>query len=69
MQFDSLSAFFEMGGYGFYVWLAFLVTFITMIGLVVESYWAKKQLIIAFGAQMARKKRIKDRQKKEVADK
>lgn len=26
MQFDSISAFFDMGGYGFYVWLSYGVT-------------------------------------------
>ena len=69
MQFDSLSAFIDMGGYAFYVWLAFGVTFLAMLGLVFESIWAKKQLIVKFGAHLARKKRIKDRQAKEVSDK
>ena len=69
MQFNSFQAFLDMGGYGFFVWLAFGVTFLAMIVLVFESIWAKKQLIVRFGAQIARKKRIKDRQAKEVADK
>jgi heme exporter protein D len=69
MQFDSFQAFLDMGGYGFYVWLAFAVTFLAMIALVYESIWAKKQLIVKFGAQIARKKRIKDRQAKEALDK
>ena len=69
MQFDSLQAFLDMGGYAFYVWLAFAVTFFIMLVLVFESVWAKKQLITKFGAQIARKKRIKDRQAKEVAEK
>lgn len=69
MQFDSLQAFLDMGGYGFYVWLAFAVTFLAMIALVFESIWAKKQLIVRFGAQIERKKRIKDRRAKEALDK
>lgn len=69
MQFDSFQAFLDMGGYGFYVWLAFGVTFLALMVLVYESIWAKKQLIVRFGAQIARKKRIKDRQAKEALDK
>lgn len=69
MQFDSLQAFLDMGGYGFYVWLSFGVTFLAMLVLVFEGVWAKKQLIVRFGAQIARKKRIKDRQAKEALNK
>ena len=36
MQFDSFSAFLDMGGYGFFVWLSFAVTLIVMAGLVIH---------------------------------
>ncbi|MBS2693627.1 heme exporter protein CcmD, partial [Salmonella enterica subsp. enterica serovar 1,4,[5],12:i:-] len=32
--FDSWPAFFAMGGYAFYVWLAVAVTLISLLGLV-----------------------------------
>ena len=69
MQFDSFQAFLDMGGYGFYVWLAFTVTFAAMALLVFESIWAKKQLIVRFSAQLSRKKRIKQRRTKEASEK
>ncbi len=34
---DGIRAFFEMGGYGVYVWPAFAVTAIVLIGLVLAS--------------------------------
>ncbi|GAA6184078.1 MULTISPECIES: heme exporter protein CcmD [Alteromonadaceae] len=60
-QFDSWQAFWQMGGYGFYVWLAFGVSFLAVFLVVYESIWAKKQLIKAVNAQIARKKRIKQK--------
>ncbi|MEP4890057.1 MAG: heme exporter protein CcmD [Aliiglaciecola sp.] len=66
-QFDSWQAFWDMGGYGFYVWLAFGVSFVAVLLVVYESIWAKKQLIKAVNAQMARKKRIKQNKQKKAA--
>lgn len=40
-QFDSISDFFAMGGYGFYVWLAYGITFVAM-GLLI---WQSKREI------------------------
>lgn len=65
-QFDSWQAFWDMGGYGFFVWLAFSVTFLAVIALVVETLWAKKQLVQAVNAQIARKKRIQKSQQKKT---
>ncbi|MDO6692709.1 heme exporter protein CcmD [Aliiglaciecola sp. 3_MG-2023] len=67
-QFDSWQAFWDMGGYGFYVWLAFGVSFIAVLLVVYESIWAKKQLIKAVNAQIARKKRIKQNKQKKAAE-
>ncbi|WJG08588.1 heme exporter protein CcmD [Aliiglaciecola sp. LCG003] len=58
IQFESWQAFWHMGGYGFFVWLSFGVTLASILLLVAESYWAKKQLVKAVTAQLARKKRI-----------
>ena len=48
-----------MGGYGFFVWLYFGVTFIAMLAIVVESKLAYKQLFTQLEKEQARKKRIK----------
>ncbi|WP_100655952.1 heme exporter protein CcmD [Alteromonas flava] len=58
MQFTSFSEFIAMGGYGFFVWLSFGVTVLVMILLVIESLWAKRQLIAQVGVEQARKARI-----------
>lgn len=63
-QFESWQAFLDMGGYGFFVWLSFGVTFLAVIALIIETYWAKKQLIHAVNAQIARKKRIQQSRQK-----
>lgn len=44
MQFDTFSAFLNMGGYGFYVWLSFFVTFAGFIALYVEQKWRTRKL-------------------------
>ncbi len=44
MPFNSFNAFLDMGGYGFYVWLAFLVTFFCIAGLVLEQNWRTRKL-------------------------
>lgn len=58
MAFDSFSEFLAMGGYGFFVWLSFGVTFIAMLAIVVESKLAYKHLFIQVEKEQARKKRI-----------
>ena len=45
MQFDSISAFLDMGGYGFYVWLSFGVSAALIITLIVSSLVGHKQVI------------------------
>lgn len=59
MQFNSIQAFLQMGGYGFYVWLSFGVSLLAMVALVLESVMAKKQIRKQVQAQQARAQRIK----------
>ena len=59
MQFESWSAFWDMGGYGFFVWLAFAVTFISMLGLVIQSFMEKNSLQNDVEQNHARKARVK----------
>lgn len=58
MQFDSWQAFWTMGGYGFFVWLAFGVSFCALAAIWIDSVWAKKRLIKKVQAEQARKARI-----------
>lgn len=44
MQFDSLSAFLDMGGYGFYVWLSYGVSIGSLALLVFASLNRHKKI-------------------------
>lgn len=55
MQFDSFSAFLDMGGYGFYVWLSYGVSITALAILVFSSLSSHKKV----------KKHIMQRQKRE----
>lgn len=45
MAFDSLGAFFAMGGYGGYVWSAWAVTALAMVGSVVHARIERRGLL------------------------
>ena len=45
MQFDSINAFFNMGGYGFYVWLSYGVTLLAILLLILLSKQKHKQTL------------------------
>lgn len=59
MQFESVSAFLDMGGYGFYVWLSFGVSLLALAILAFDAVRQKKQLFNAVEKEQARKMRIK----------
>jgi heme exporter protein D len=44
MQFDSISAFLDMGGYGFYVWLSYGVSIIALALLIFSSINSHKKI-------------------------
>ncbi|MGQ9883340.1 heme exporter protein CcmD [Serratia marcescens] len=54
--FDSWSAFFAMGGYAFYVWLAVAATLISLLGLVAHTVWQRRQLLAEIGRRQARER-------------
>lgn len=66
MQFESWQAFIEMGGYGFYVWLAFGVSFLALGVLVVQGMRARRQLQREFTQEQKRQQRLA-RRKQEVS--
>ncbi|OMQ20058.1 MULTISPECIES: heme exporter protein CcmD [Serratia] len=57
--FDSWQAFFAMGGYAFYVWLAVAATLLPLLGLVLHTFWQRKQLLNEVGRRQARERRIR----------
>lgn len=59
MQFDSFSEFLNMGGYAFYVWLAYGVTFGSLIVLVISSVRQKKSILRQVEATIRREERLK----------
>lgn len=63
MYFDSWSAFWDMGGYAFFVWLSFGVTVLSMVLMVVESMVAKRSLLVKIALEQSRKKRIEANKK------
>lgn len=59
MQFDSLADFFNMGGYAFYVWLAYGITFFSLGALVISSLRQKRKVLIAIAKKIQREERLK----------
>ncbi|WP_018983530.1 heme exporter protein CcmD [Salinimonas chungwhensis] len=58
MQFDSLSDFLAMGGYGFYVWLSVGVCMAALVFLVLLTLTDKKRLIKQIKHETARQQRM-----------
>ncbi|HGO5815506.1 TPA: heme exporter protein CcmD [Mannheimia haemolytica] len=58
-QFESISDFFAMGGYGFYVWLSYGVSFIAMIGLIWLSRREQKAILAQAKKEIVREEKLK----------
>ncbi|MDD0824526.1 heme exporter protein CcmD [Mannheimia sp. AT1] len=58
-QFESISAFFDMGGYGFYVWLSYGVTFLAMGILIWLSRREQKAILSQAKKDAVREERLK----------
>jgi len=68
MQFDSLSSFVAMGGYGFYVWLSFGVSFLVMVLLIGAAKIERNRLLKSLVKHQQRQARIqKARQQNQPA--
>ncbi|MCZ8531457.1 heme exporter protein CcmD [Alteromonas sp. PRIM-21] len=59
MQFESFADFLAMGGYAFYVWLSFGVTFVAMAIVAVQSFIKHRSLLKQVVVEKERKARIK----------
>ncbi len=60
MQFNSLSEFFNMSGYAFYVWLAYGVTFGSLGILIIQSMRQKRKVLIEIAKKIQREERLKE---------
>lgn len=58
-QFDSISDFFAMGGYGFYVWLAYGITFAAMGILIWQSKREITKTLRIVQKEQAREKAVR----------
>jgi heme exporter protein D len=59
MQFDSFSAFLNMGGYGFYVWLSFGVSAALLLILYFSSIIGHKQVIKNIAMRQKREDKLR----------
>ncbi len=58
-QFASFSDFMAMGGYAFYVWLAYGVSAVALVALIVHSGRKRKSVIQAIAKKQAREARLR----------
>jgi len=65
MAFTSLSDFFAMGGYSFYVWLAYGVSLLSIVFLIINSVSKRKKIFNQVEQRLLREQRIKAAENKE----
>lgn len=65
--FSSWHAFFAMGGYAFYVWLAVACTLIPLSGLVLHTLLTRRRLLAEIRQREARERRIRAAKSKKAA--
>jgi len=65
MAFNSISEFFAMGGYGFYVWLSYGITILALTILIVTSITKKKKILKSVEQRLLREQRMKKAQNME----
>jgi len=68
MQFDSISAFFDMGGYGFYVWLSYGVATTLLFVLILTSVLNHKKVMKNIAQRQQREdklRQVRNQRKKE----
>ncbi|HEY5715457.1 MAG TPA: heme exporter protein CcmD [Psychromonas sp.] len=58
MAFNSFADFIAMGGYGFYVWLAYGISFLCLIVLIFNTLEKRKKIFRVVTQRIAREQRI-----------
>jgi heme exporter protein D len=59
MHFEDISSFFDMGGYGLYVWLSFGAATLGLLILWVDAFFSKRTFLNKVLSEQARQARIK----------
>ncbi|MCS3455358.1 heme exporter protein CcmD [Aeromonas rivuli] len=57
MHFSSLGDFLAMGGYGFYVWLSFGLSWLCLVGIIVSTRLKRRSLLRDLRNKQARESR------------
>lgn len=65
MAFASLSDFIAMGGYSFYVWLAYGVSLLSLAVLIFSTVSKRKKIFYQVEQRLQREQRIKAAEKRE----
>ncbi|HBV91359.1 heme exporter protein CcmD [Pantoea sp. B550] len=65
--FTSWYAFFAMGGYAFFVWLAVICTLLPLIGLTLHTLLLRRRLLAEIRQREARERRIRAAKTKKAA--
>ena len=65
MFFESWQDFLQMGGYGFYVWLSYGISFAAIVILEIQSYRDKNAVLREVRREQAREQRVQNKQRKE----
>lgn len=64
MFFESWQDFLQMGGYGFYVWLSYGISFAAIVILAIQSYCDKSAVLREVRREQAREQRVQNKQRK-----
>ena len=65
MFFESWQDFLQMGGYGFYGWLSYGISFAAIVILAIQSYRDKSAVLREVRREQAREQRVQNKQRKE----
>jgi len=68
MQFESLSAFFDMGGYAFFVWLSYGVSALLLTLLVYTSHTKHRNVKQKIARRILREKKLRQAAQKQSTD-
>jgi len=65
MAFASFSEFLSMGGYGFYVWLSYSVSLLSVLLLIINTVRKRKKIFMQVEQRLQREQRIKAAENRE----
>lgn len=66
MAFISVADFLSMGGYGFYVWLAYGLSFFSLTFLIITTRNKRDKIFKLVRQRLARQQRVKKAQNRDV---